>query len=123
MDLNSNPIFIENHILLNEDGIIHSQTSRTKLFDCDPKSPEQKVVYERDHEFVFCFIPKGVSFDPCTPAHIQIMTNHINRYKRKIKMESPLSIFIAHYGSAVSLALGLEEIPPNDIDLNASILK
>ena len=83
MDLNSNPTFIENHVLLNEDGTIVSQTPRTKLFYCGPKNPEQKVVYERNHEFVFCFFPKGVSFDPYTPAHIQIMTNHINRYKRK----------------------------------------
>jgi len=120
----SNPSFIENHVVLNEDGTIHSLTPRTKLFYCDPKSPEQKAVCERNHEFVRRFIPKGVSFDPYTPAHIQIMTNHINSYKRpKIKMESPISIFIAHYGSAVSLALGLEEIPPNDIYLNASILK
>jgi len=120
----SNPSFIENHLVFNEDGTIVSQTPRTKLFYCDPKSPEQKAVCERNHEFVRRFIPKGVSFDSYTPTHIQIMTNHINSYKRpKIKMESPISIFIAHYGSAVSLALGLEEIPPNDIYLNASILK
>ncbi|MBS3988137.1 MAG: IS30 family transposase [Erysipelothrix sp.] len=120
----SNPSMIENHIVFNEDGTIVSQTPRTKLFYCDPKSPEQKAVCERNHEFIRRFIPKGVSFDSYTPTHIQIMTNHINSYKRpKIKMESPISIFIAHYGRTVSLALGLEEIPPNDIYLNASILK
>jgi transposase, IS30 family len=120
----SNPSMIENYVSFNDDGTIQSQIPRTKLFYCDPKSPEQKAVCERNHEFVRRFIPKGVSFDSYTPAHIQIMTNHINSYKRpKIKMESPLSIFIAHYGRTVSLALGLEEISPNDIYLNASIPK
>lgn len=120
----SNPTMIENHIVFNDDGTIHSQVPRTKLFYCDPKCPEQKALCERNHEFIRRFIPKGVSFDEMTPSQIQVMTNHINSYKRpKIKMECPISIFIAHYGRAVSSALGLEEIPPNEIYLNALILK
>ncbi len=120
----SNATWIENHLVFDEEGLIQCQIPRTKLFYCDPKSPEQKAVCERNHEFVRRFIPKGVSFDSYTPNHIQIMTNHINSYKRpKIKMESPLSIFIAHYGVSIASALGLIEIPPNDIYLNASILK
>ena len=120
----SNPTMIENHIVFNDDGTIQSQVPRTKLFYCDPKCPEQKAVCERNHEFIRRFIPKGTSLDEFTPSHIKVMTNHINSYKRpKIKMECPISIFIAHYGRVVSSALGLEEIPPNEIYLNASILK
>lgn len=120
----SNATWIENHLDFDEDGLIQGQIPRTKLFYCDPKSPEQKAVCERNHEFVRRFIPKRGSFDSYTPAHIQIMTNHINSYKRpKIKMKSPISIFIAHYGVSIASALGLIEIPPNDIYLNASILK
>jgi len=120
----SNSTMIENHIVFNDDGTIQSQVPRTKLFYCDPKCPEQKAVCERNHEFIRRFIPKGTSLDEFTPSHIKVMTNHIKSYKRpKIKMECPISIFIAHYGRVVSSALGLEEIPPNEIYLNASILK
>ena len=120
----SNPTAIENHIITDEHGVVQQMIPRTKVFYCDPKSPEQKAVCERNHEFIRRFIPKGVSFNSLTQDKILLMSNHINSYKRpKIKMESPLSIFISHYGKKVALALGLSEIKPNDIFLNASILK
>ena len=57
---------------------------RTSLYYCDPNAPYQKGSAERNHEFIRCFIPKGVDLEKFSQDDISLMMNHINSYSRKV---------------------------------------
>lgn len=120
----SNPERLENACLFDNDGNIIQKILRTRLFYCDPQSPQQKALCERNHAFIRRFVPKGHSFDNYTQHQLATMMNHINNYQRdKIKMECPRSIFTFIYGSHVASTLGLSPIDPNLVCLNPLIFK
>ena len=109
----SNPSALENA----PDG-----SGRTRVFYCDPSAPYQKGSAERNHEFIRLFIPKGKSFDPYTQDDIDLMMNNINSYKRPgLGDKSPYEMMRFLYGEDVCLALGLLQIRPDDVVLNASV--
>ena len=55
----------------------------THLFYCDPNASYQKGSAERNHEFIRCFIPKGVDIGKYSQDDISLMMNHINSYTRE----------------------------------------
>jgi len=96
---------------------------RTHVFYCDPNSSFQKGSAEKNHGFIRCFIPKGVSMDPYSQADISRMMNHINSYCREsLGNKCPHDVFAFMYGEGILEALGCAKIPPNEVTLKPSVL-
>lgn len=97
---------------------------RTMMFYCDPSAPFQKGSCERNHEFIRCFIPKGVDFGQYTQSEITLMMNHINSYAREsLGNKTPHEVFRFFYGDKLLNLLKCTLIPPKEVTLNNSIFK
>ena len=97
---------------------------RSFFFYCDPNAPYQKGSAERNHEFIRCFIPKGVDFAKYTQEDITRMRNHINSYGREsLGNKCPYEVFRYLYGEDLLKIMGCVTIPANDVTLNKSIWK
>lgn len=93
------------------------------VFYCDPYTPTQKPNVERNHEFVRRVLPAGTSFDDLTQEDINLMMSHVNSYGRnKFGGKSPAEILSSLYGEEVLRLLWHEQIPPENIVLNPSLL-
>jgi hypothetical protein len=55
---------------------------RTRLYYCDPLSPEQKGGIEKNHVELRKVLPKGTSFDSLSQEKLLLAVNHINSYSR-----------------------------------------
>lgn len=96
---------------------------RTKLFYCDPSSPQQKPEIERNHEFIRMVLPKGKSFDNLTQADVNVLACHINSVvRKKLNDRPPTAVFSFFYGDSILHKLGLQAIPPDDVTLNPALL-
>lgn len=110
----SNPSRIENSIL-NE--------PRCKVFYCDPAASYQKGTCENNHEMLRRFIPKGHTFDNLTQHDLDIISSHINSYKRKkLNNYSPIDLFSFLYGEHILEKLNLLPISPEKICLSLDVL-
>ncbi len=92
---------------------------RTTVYYCEPNKSNEKGSCERNHELIRFVIPKGTSLEPYSQSDISLMMNHINSYKRKsIGNRSPYEL-ARFYGINEDFftMLGLEEIPPDEINL------
>lgn len=97
---------------------------RTKIFYCDPSSPEEKGSCEVNHEMIRRIIEKGESFDKYNQEQISLMMSHINSYSRaKLNDKKPIEIFNLVYGKEISKSLGIIEISSNDVTLTKKIFK
>ena len=93
------------------------------VFYCDPYTPTQKPNVERNHEFVRRVLPAGTSFDDLTQEDINLMMSHVNSYGRnKFGGKSPAEILSSLYGEEVLRLLWHEQIAPENIVLNPSLL-
>ena len=111
----SNPLAIE----FDENG-----EQRTSMFYCDPNAPYQKGSAERNHEFIRCFIPKGVDFALYTQEDITLMMNHINSYSREsLGGKCPFEVFRFLYGNDLLDSLKCTTIPAKEVTLNKSIFR
>lgn len=111
----SNPVAIETDAF---------NQPRTKVFYCDPSASYQKGTCENNHEMLRRFFPKGTSFDTLTQEQLNIVSSHINSYKRKrLNDHSPIEIFSLLYGKETLEKLGLVEISPENVCLSTNILK
>ena len=97
---------------------------RTRVFYCDPGSPQQKGSAERNHSFIRCFIPKGTDMSPYIQTDISLMMDHINSYGRdSLGDKSPYEMFSFLYGENILDLLGCHSIPADDVTLNKSVFK
>ena len=97
---------------------------RSRMFYCDPRSPEQKGACENNHEFIRRVIPKGVDIGLYDQTAIDIMMNNINSYGRSdLNDRSPYEMFAFLYGEDILELLGVKKIPRDEIVLNPSLLK
>ncbi len=97
---------------------------RTKIFYCDPSSPEEKGACEVNHEMIRRIFEKGESFDEYNQEQISLMMSHINSYSRaKLNDKKPIEIFNLVYGEEISKSLGIIEISSNDVTLTKKIFK
>lgn len=111
----SNPTAIE----LTPNGEI-----RSKIFYCNASSPYQKGAVENNHEFIRRILPKGTSFNELTQEDINLIMSHINSYKRKkLNDKSPLESFSFFYGHSTAEKLHIEQINPDDIILDSTLLR
>lgn len=96
---------------------------RTTVYYCEPNKSNEKGSCERNHELIRFVIPKGTSLEPYTQSDISLMMNHVNSYRRKsIGNRSPYEL-ARFYGinEDFFILLGLEEIPPDEINLTPQL--
>ena len=106
----SNPTAIENDAF---------HQSRSRLFYCDPAASYQKGTCENNHEMLRRFYPKGSSFDQLTQDELNLISSHINSYKRKrLNDHSPLELFSLLFGNETLDKLGLVSIAPENVCLS-----
>lgn len=111
----SNPTAIENDAL---------NQPRTKVFYCDPAASYQKGTCENNHEMLRRFLPKGTSFDELTQEQLNVISSHINSYKRKrLNDHSPIEIFSLLYGKETLEKLGIKEISSENVCLSIEVIK
>lgn len=111
----SNPTALE----YDRDGFM-----RARIFYCDPSASYQKGTCENNHEMLRRFFPKGSSFDNLTQKELNIISSHINSYKRKkLNNQSPLELFSSAYGKDILNNLSLTLIPADKVTLNLSVIK
>ena len=97
---------------------------RTRVFYCDPNAPYQKGSCERNHEFIRCFIPKGVDLGKYTQDDITLMMNHINSYSREsLGNKCPYDVFRFFYGDKLLKLLQCTTIPAQQVTLNKSVFR
>ncbi|NLM77273.1 MAG: IS30 family transposase [Ruminococcaceae bacterium] len=96
---------------------------RTRLFYCDASSPYQKGALERGHEYIRMVLPKGSSFDHLVQQDMLFLASNINGLiRKKLNDQSPTTAFSFFHGTDSFLRLGLEVIPPDQINLSPSCI-
>ena len=97
---------------------------RRRVFYCDPQRSDQKGGCEVTHEFIRRILPKRTSFDHLQQSDVLLMMSHINSYMRKkLNNQSAHRLFSFLYEDSILPALGIQEIPANDINLTPRLLK
>lgn len=114
----SNPAAIEN---------APDNSTRTRIFYCDPMASWQKPHVERNHEFIRMILPKGSSFDKLSQNDIGRVMSHINSYSRhSLGDKSPFETFAFLHGRDrldALLRLSCQTIiQPDNIVLKPSLL-
>lgn len=95
----------------------------TRMFFCDPSSPEQKPHIEKNHTLLRDIVPKGSSFDDFTQQTVDLIFSHINSIKRKqFNGKSAYEMFSFSYSRELAAALGITEIPPEDVMQSPKLL-
>jgi len=106
-------------IEFNKDG-----ERRTRVFYCNPGSPEEKGACEKNHVEIRKILPKGTSFDNLTQEDINLVMSHINSYSRKkLNGKSPYQAFSFYFAESILNKLGIDYIAPNDVIMNPSLIK
>ena len=99
------------------------QSSRTRVFFCDPLQSNQKSQIERSHEFIRAILPKGSSFDALTQKQCNLISSHINSYRRdSLQGKSPYEAFAWLYGKDILDALGIPKIATDEVTLTPRLL-
>lgn len=97
---------------------------RTKIFYCDPYSSWQKPHIEKNQEYIRYVLPKGQSLNGYTQEDITLLTNHINSTRRtKLGYGSPYECVSSDEMRTLMDALGLREIPQDEICLSRKLLR
>lgn len=97
---------------------------RTRLFYCDPSNSNQKARLEKNHEYIRYVIPKGKSLYRMTDEKVRLMCNHINSVARdSLNGHTPYELARMLQSEEVLTRLGLNAIPPDDINLTSELLK
>ncbi len=96
---------------------------RTNVFFCEPNRSDQKGACENNHKLFRCIVPKGTSIDAMMQFHMQLITNHVNSYRRKsFYGSSPYEQAMANMPEDFFILLGLEMVPDTEIILSPSLL-
>lgn len=114
------------HEFLDIQGMERSITGgqRTKIFFCEPNRSDEKAECETNHKLIRYILPKGTSFDSLVQPDIIKMMNHINNYGRKSLMgKTPYEMISGVLPEQVFDVLGIEYIPPQELNLTPSLLK
>lgn len=111
----SDPVLFET----GEDG-----TQRCRMYYCEPRMSNQKGQLEKNHEYIRYVLPKGKSFDELTQRQIMDLMNQINNTARpKLHGLSPMKLALQSFDRGALEKLGFTEIPPDEVCLNAELLK
>ncbi|MBQ9862611.1 MAG: IS30 family transposase [Lachnospiraceae bacterium] len=98
--------------------------TRTKIFFCEPNRSDEKGSCENHHKMIRYAIPKGTSLEQFNQTDINLLMNHINSYSRKeLHGLSAYKVAKMMFPSDFFELLGIEEIPPEDINLTPRLFK
>lgn len=96
---------------------------RTSIYFCEPNRSDQKGACEVNHKLLRTIIPKGTSIDGFTQSDMNLITNHVNSYKRKSLFgKSPYEMAMEYMPRDFFILLGLETIPSEDVILSPKLL-
>lgn len=96
---------------------------RTKVFFCEPNRADEKGGCENNHKYIRYIIPKGTDLDQFCQEEIDLCMSHVNSYRRKkILGTSPISIAKTIFPERFLNALGMVEIPSEEVILRPSLL-
>ena len=104
---------------------IDGKTKRTTVFFCEPNRSDEKGHCEKNHTHIRYVIPKGTSIEHLNQSDVTLMMNHINSYKRKTlggRCPYEMATFMGVHEDFFIL-LGLELIPPLEVNLTPGLLK
>ena len=103
---------------------IDTSDVRTNLYFCHPGASGEKGSCERNHELFRYILPKGTSFEGLTQEHFNLITSHVNSYKRKsTDYSTPIELFRAYFGPEILDKLNISLIEPNSVTLTSELLK
>lgn len=97
---------------------------RMQIFFCHPMRSDEKGSCENNHELFRYILPKGISFDNLTQDDVNLITSHVNSYKRKsTDFSTPIEKFYAFYGKDILDKLNVSLIRPNEVTLTQKLIK
>ncbi len=97
---------------------------RTRIYYCDPYRSDQKGALEKNHEYIRYVLPKGESLEGMTAEKTLLLLNHINSEKRdSLNGHSPYEVSRILLDNRLHDALGLEEIPADEVMLVPALVK
>ena len=97
--------------------------TRTRIFFCDPYSSWQKPHIEKNQEYIRYVIPKGHSLSGYTQEDVTLLSNNINSTRRiKFKYDSPYELVKSEAMLFLMNALGLAQIPQDEVCLTPKLL-
>lgn len=96
---------------------------RCHIFYCDPRASQQKGKCEKNHEYIRYYLPKGTSFIGLDQKKVTLMMSHINSIKRK-ELNGRCPFELLSTGELNDMKkLGYKHIPPQDVILDAKLIK
>ena len=96
----------------------------TRLFFCEPRSPQEKPHIEKNHTLFRDIAPGGTSFDSFSQDSVNTIFSHVNSIKRKkFNGKSPYEMFAFTFSHQLAQAFGISQIPPHDVIQSPLLLK
>ena len=96
---------------------------RTRIYYCDPGTPNQKPGVEGAHKHLRRILPKGTSFNDLTQDDLNLIMGHVNGFPRKkLNDRTPLQSFSATFGEDILECLNVPAIDPSQVTLRPSVL-
>ena len=96
----------------------------TRLFFCEPRSPQEKPHIEKNHTLFRDIAPGGSSFDSFTQDTVNTIFSHVNSVKRKkLNGKSAYEMFVFTFSKELANSLGISEIPALEVIQSPLLLK
>lgn len=100
------------------------KAGRTRLYYCEPGRADQKGSIENCHRLVRRILPKGSSFDGLRRIDAAVIASHVNSMPRaSLGGASPFDLARHVLPEDLLEALGLQQIPADDVCLKPALLK
>ena len=97
--------------------------TRLRIFYCDAMQSNQKPRVENGHNFVREIMPNGYPLQLLTQPLVNKMFSHINSTPRRILNDkTPFELFTFFHGTDVAKALGITEIPRDQVTLKPELI-
>ena len=97
---------------------------RTRIYYCDPGTPNQKPGVEGAHKHLRRILPKGTSFNDLTQEDLNRVMGHVNGFPRKkLNDQSPFQSFSRTFGEDLLECLNIPVMDPSQITLRPGILE
>ena len=97
---------------------------RTMIFFCEPNRSDEKGACENNHKYMRYVIPKGTTIEPLDQSAVNLMMDHVNSFCRRSLMgKCPFDMAENILPRDFFALLGLEKIPPEDVNLTPDLLK
>lgn len=97
-----------------------------RVFYCNPYCSSQKPHIERFHVELRRILSKGVSFNPLTQDHVNLIMSHLNSYPHpSLGGRAPYDVFVEEFGTEGKEflnKLGIVRIPANEVTLHPFLL-